>query len=41
MVHASRGFMNCFFWCGQPEATYSDDGLEDSDDLASGVPDVS
>lgn len=41
MAHAPRGFMNCFFWCGQPEAAYSDDDLEDSDDLASGVPDVS
>lgn len=41
MVHTERGFLNCFFWCGQ--TGLPDDGKleEEEEDLAVGMPDVS
>lgn len=42
-VHAQRGFLNCFFWCGQPSArTFHEEEEDDEDeDVAVGLPDVS
>lgn len=38
-----RGFLNCFFWCGGPSSNVvgEDEDLEDEEDLAVGLPDVS
>lgn len=38
-----RGFLNCFFWCGGPSGNIvdEDEDLEDEEDLAVGLPDVS
>lgn len=41
MVHHQRGFMNCFFWCGQTGGPGIDEDEEDEEDLAVVLPDVS
>lgn len=41
MVHTERGFLNCFFWCGQTGGPEDGKLEEEEDDLAVGMPDVS